>query len=249
MFVCDELIYIQMQKTGCTHVARMLGKLFDGENTARKHNTATTEQLNSGRYFISSIRNPWDWYLSLWTFGVQGRGGFMNRLTRLTEDSVRWKSVYSNSANIDSFRKWLKMIHDPANSCYLGEGYGDTTITRLCGFMTYRYLYLSSRNINKVRVNEEISSFEELFQFDNENCYIDYFVRQEALEETLCKAIEQVRTLTQKERKLIFESEKTNTSVRTLSISDYYDKESIDLIQFRDRLIIEKFNYSPPSLT
>jgi hypothetical protein len=81
MYKTDELIYIQIQKTGCSHIAELLSKLFDGKQIG-KHNAATQHDLNSGRHVISSIRNPWDWYLSLWSFGVQGNGGFRNRVTR-----------------------------------------------------------------------------------------------------------------------------------------------------------------------
>ena len=247
MFISNDLIYIQMQKTGCTHIASLLGKIFDGEQIG-KHSAATFEQLNSGRYFISSIRNPWDWYLSLWTFGVQGRGGVMHRLTKSSKNTSIWCSVYENNENIESFRKWLKMIHDPCNSIYLGEGYGETEITKLCGFMTYRHLYLCSRDIDKLRKNRLITNFDQLNQFDHENGYIDYFIRQEDLEGTFYKAIEGLRTLTEKEKKLISESERTNTSIRKFSIEDYYDNESIELIANRDKLIVEKFNYLPPNL-
>jgi hypothetical protein len=269
MFKCDELIYIQMHKTGCSHVASLLSKLFDGEMIG-KHNAAAPEHIQSTPYFISSIRNPWDWYISLWTFGVQGNGTLMHHLTKrvlpkpsisllksprnsyqtyvneLTKDVNTWRSVYDRSDNVESFRRWLRLLHDHNNSRYLGEGYGDTTIPKLCGFMTYRYLYLCCRNPEKLQEPRLISTLDDLVQFERDNCYIDYFIRQEALENTLCEAVEKVRPLTIKERELIFKSPKTNTSQRTLSSADYYDQESIDLIGNRDRLLIEKFDYRPP---
>lgn len=51
MFKCDELIYIQMHKTGCTHIASLLSMLFNGEIIG-KHNTATSEQLKSTQFFF-----------------------------------------------------------------------------------------------------------------------------------------------------------------------------------------------------
>ncbi|HFD31101.1 MAG TPA: hypothetical protein ENJ28_00100 [Gammaproteobacteria bacterium] len=270
MFQCDQLIYIQMQKTGCTHIASILSKLFDGKKIG-KHNAATPEQLASNRYFISSIRNPWDWYLSLWTFGVQGNGGLRYRLTNrdlrgciksiiknqnrsyhalfleLTKDTNVWRSVYDRSDNIESFRRWLRLMNDPKNSHFLGEGYGDTAITDLCGFMTYRYLYLCCRNVEKMKEPGLVLDFKDIVQFDADNCYIDFFIKQESLEDDLCKAIEKVRPLTQNERDLIFGKGKKNTSKRSLLISDYYDKESIELIRSRDRLLIDKFDYSFPN--
>ena len=81
MFKSDHIIYIQMQKTGCTHIASLLSSLFNGEQIG-KHNAAPADDITQkDKFFLSSIRNPWDWYLSLWTYGIQGSGGLRNRLT------------------------------------------------------------------------------------------------------------------------------------------------------------------------
>ena len=80
MFISDKLVYIQLQKTGCTHIAKLLADLFKGKQI-RKHGCATPDQIKEHDYFVSSIRNPWDWYLSLWTFGAQGRGSLRRNLT------------------------------------------------------------------------------------------------------------------------------------------------------------------------
>src|SRR5271154_7244887 len=190
MFQCDQLIYIQMPKTGCTHIAALLSELFDGRQIG-KHNAATEDQIASNEYFVSSIRNPWDWYLSLWTFGVQGNGAFMHRLTKrhfshciksaikhlkrasvslfheLEKDVKSWRNVYDRSHNVESFRKWLKLMHNSSNSHFLGEGYGDTVIADFCGFMTYRYLYLCCRNLVELNDLKIIASYADLVQFEN----------------------------------------------------------------------------------
>lgn len=261
-----------MQKTGCTHIASLLSNLFNGEQTG-KHNAATQAQIMSNKYFISSIRNPWDWYLSLWTYGVQGDGGLMKRLTKsnrlqslkstirnpkknysnlfheLLKNVTAWRNVYDESDNVKSFRKWLKLIHDPSNSYFMGEGYGDTAITGFCGFMTYRYLYLCCQNVSELRNSGLISNHSDLVQYEKNNCYIDFFIRQESLEDDLYEAAERVRPLLQVEKDLIYGVKKINASKRSLLISDYYDNESIKLIYNRDKLLIDKFDYSPPQIT
>ena len=272
MFQCDQLIYIQMQKTGCTHIASLLSSLFNGEQIG-KHNAATADQITSNRYFISSIRNPWDWYLSLWTFGVQGNGALMHRLTEnrrlfrslksvirnpirmypcllheLSRDANLWRDVYDRSDNVESFRKWLNLMHSPKNSIFLGEKYGDTAVTNFCGFMTYRYLYLCCQNVRELYKFGSISNYTDLVEFEKSNCYIDFFIRQESLESDLCEAVEKVRPLKQKEKEFIYGAKKANTSKRSLLISDYYDNKSIEIIRSRDRLLIDKFNYSPPQI-
>jgi len=272
MFITDQLIYIQLPKTGCNHITLLLSKVFDGEK-ARKHSAASDDQINSDTYFLSSIRNPWDWYLSLWTFGVQGGGVLRNRLTNrnyraalkssslrnplkvhsallheTTKDVSLWRDVYDDCRNVESFRKWLKLIHTPNNARLLGEGYGRSAITGFCGFISYRYLRLCCSEPGKLNDPRFISNYTDLVQFEKKACYIDFFIRQDSLEDNFCKVVEKIRPLTQEEKDEIYGLKKTNTSKRPLAISDYYDKESIDLIRSRDRLLIEKFDYAPPKI-
>lgn len=269
MFQCDQLTYIQMQKTGCTHIAALLADLFDGEQVG-KHNAATPDQIRRGGYFLSSIRNPWDWYLSLWSFGVQGEGGLRERLTQrrfptpgtlaarhpmryarrvreeLSKDTALWRATYDHAENIQSFRRWLKEIHDPSNSRHLGEGYGDTVLPALCGFMTHRYLRLCCQNSKDLQTPSRLSGHVDLVRFEQDNCYIDFFIRQESLEESLIAGVEKVRALTEEEKRKIYAARKTNTSRRSFSVTDYYDEASTELVAQRDRLIIGKFGYSAP---
>lgn len=269
MFKSDKFIYVHMKKTAGTHITKLLSQLFEGEMVGTiKHNVATSEHLKSTPYFIGSIRNPWDWYLSLWTFGVAGRGELHYRLTKLelsfmwhtvlknryaglrylfdkviSEVKKTWHDVYRRSDDIASFRRWLKLIHDPATSRLLADGYGGPG--RHIGLMTYYYLVTYCR-YGRPKKPLDLGDFEQLRRFDEDACYIDSFIRQEALEESLCAACEPIRTLSPAEKSLVFKAEKTNTSFRSCRIRDYYDQASIDIIQNRDRLIVEKFNYSPP---
>jgi len=260
-----------MQKTGCTHIASLLSNLFDGDQL-EKHSAATQDQIASNKYFISSIRNPWDWYLSLWTFGVQGKGGLMQRATKrnylrslkltirnpirnysslfheLSKDITLWREVYDRSDNVESFRKWLKLVHNSNNSHIMSGRYRFTAITDLCGFMTLRYLRLCCRNVRELDNPRLISNYTDLVQFDKNNCFVGFFIRQESLEDDLCEAVEKGRPLTQEEKELIYGAKKINISKRSFLISDYYDEESIELIRNRDRLLIDKFDYSPPQI-
>jgi hypothetical protein len=269
VFRSEELIYIQLQKTASTHIASLLTRLFDGEMIG-KHNAATARQIEAAPRFIASIRNPWSWYLSLWTSGVEGRGALAHRLTRrdfriplkrarenprrtfgacvdeLTKDINMWRAAYDTRDVKRSFRSWLRLIHDPGNSRYLGEGYGDTAIGEHWGFMTHRYLRLCCRGYHEMTTPDAMSSFAALNRFDEKSCYIDRFIRQETLEEALCETIDDIRPLTASERRMIMRAGKTNTSRTVLQAAEMYDDASVDLIRRRDRLIVEKFGYAPP---
>lgn len=248
-----------MQKTASSHIVFLFSHFCDGERN-KKHNRASTELIKSHKYFISSIRNPWDWYLSLWTFGVKGGGGFRSRLLKgptlrrmlknpslahylkLKKNAALCREIYSDDQNVESFRTWLKLIHDPDNSDILKQGY--SAIANFCGLMSFRYINLCCKNMDTLEHLSSISNLEELTQFDQNQCYIDFFIRQESLEDDFCTAIEKILTLSSEDKEFIYNAKKTNTSKRSLTIEDYYDAECIELVQSRDRFLIDKFNYS-----
>jgi len=47
----------------------------------------------------------------------------------------------------------------------------------------------------------------------------------------------------------IKEMQRTNPSSRRKDFSFYYDEETVELIQKRDRLIAEGYGYSPPEIS
>jgi hypothetical protein len=94
---------------------------------------------------------------------------------------------------------------------------------------------------------KRIDPLENLRNFDKQNCYIGFFIRQEPLEDDFCKAVEKIRPLSSEEKESVYSAKKTNTSKRSLQITDYYDQESIDLLQQNEQFIIAKFNDSPPT--
>lgn len=258
MFECDQFIYVRMQKTASRFILELLKQLFTGQ-TIGTHCCATTQQIERTPYFISSIRNPWDWYLSLWLFGVSGRGGLRQKLTKLQwrssfknpytslKDRAEWRRLYRSSNDIHAFRKWLALLCDPQNAHNLGEGY--SPISHWVGFMTYRYLLLCCRfnAITKATLND-LNDFTALKKLEKQTCYIDYFIRQENLEQTFFQALEPVRSLSAEEVNLVKNAPRMNVSTRLFSLDDYYDQPSLDLIFNRDRLLVEKFNYLPPTL-
>ena len=268
MYQSDHLTFIHMQKTGGSHIVNLLKNILPGVEIGR-HNAATAAQIRKFPFFVSSIRNPWDWYVSLWAYGVQGKGAFANRLTNrnllypvksalrnpqdcitsfreeLSKDVNTWREAYRDSDDVLAFRKWLKMIHNPKNSFLLGEGYGSSSITQWCGLMTYRYLNMCCINTQELSDPDFINDIDNLADFDHHNNYVNFFIRQENLEQGLCEAISRVRPLTSAEQDLIFAKQRTNASKRNRSVAEYYDDETIDLVLQRDRLLVEKFEYAP----
>lgn len=92
MLISDKLVFVELQKTGSTHIKTLLRDLVGGKNDG-KHNTPPDDLLASGKQFIGSIRDPWAWYVSLWTYGCQQKGELFQRLT----NEKKWERVLAKA--------------------------------------------------------------------------------------------------------------------------------------------------------
>jgi len=81
MIVTDKLVFLQLQKTASTHIGRLLEQEFAGSERFGKHRPLPRTFDPGSRLIVGSVRDPWDWYVSLWTFGCGRRGGPYDRST------------------------------------------------------------------------------------------------------------------------------------------------------------------------
>ncbi|MEK8030660.1 hypothetical protein AACH06_07455 [Ideonella sp. DXS29W] len=80
MLIADKLVFIEFRNTGASHVEKLLQKIFGGE-VDNKHKAPGEDVLSSGRVVLGSVRDPWGWYLSLWSAGCAKQGDLYQRLT------------------------------------------------------------------------------------------------------------------------------------------------------------------------
>jgi len=266
MFISNELVFIELHKTGCTHIGKLLTEFLDGVQQG-KHNAPGPALLNSGRFFLGSIRNPWDLYVSLWAYGCGKKGLVYNLTTRpLTPDEQsaalpsiflnahsapnnrptrkpeEWKRCYDDVSSVSAFRDWLHMMNDESYWYDFGEGYSSSPIARFAGLLTYRYLTLFCRH-----VPSKISSIADIKAYEEKNCYINSFIRTEYLEDDFIAALKACNIqLTESQKHSIYSSKKTNTSFLRNETTYFYDDETLKLVHERERLIIDKFSHIEP---
>jgi len=70
MYVTSKFVFLEIPKTGSTYIDQIMIDMLDGQKIG-KHNYPSDELLNSDRLFVGSIRNPFDWYVSLWAYGCK----------------------------------------------------------------------------------------------------------------------------------------------------------------------------------
>jgi hypothetical protein len=189
--------------------------------------------LHSDRLIAGSVRNPWDWYVSVWAYGCDGEGVLYNRLTgsrkvlgygyrqsfltglsnclhELCRLRRPWRETYTDSSSPVLFRRWLTALLDPERSRGLGENYSRSQLSGFAGFYTYRYCYLFHRPLDHL--------------------YDGTIHNRETNREKIIKL------------------NRTNPSSRNKEFSFYYNRETSDLVERRDALIVEKYGYSPPEV-
>jgi hypothetical protein len=266
MYLAEKFVFVELHKTGCTHIVRLLQETTTGE-VIGKHNAPSQKILGSSRTFIGSIRNPWEWYVSLWAYGCDKKGGVYHQVTKkntlsrvgynwltdplysifllrnnISKNPDAWLECYSRPDDPNSFRKWLYMLHDRKHWHDVGEGYGKYAMSHSAGLLTYRYLKLFCKN-DFIKIRE----LDDLQTFEKNNCYIDYFIHNENLEHDFFAALSLAGlNLPEEQKSRVHSISKTNTSSKKHAAAYYYDKETIKLVSDREQLIINKFGYKPP---
>ena len=78
MILTPKAVFLELHKTGGTHIGRLMQEFLGGEREG-KHNRLPLDY--SHRYVFGSVRNPWDWYVSLWGYGCLNRGSVYRQTT------------------------------------------------------------------------------------------------------------------------------------------------------------------------
>lgn len=259
MVVTDRFVFIEFPRTGSTHVKLLLRRLFECRSIGM-HEPATPEVLASHSAFMGSIRNPWDWYVSLWTFGCGGVGAIYERATRakstiqngpwsgLVFDPAPWRAAYADrdALDINGFRSWLHLLCAPSQSrLAFPQGFGCSDLHRHAGLYTYMFTRLFCTNSQTLHRPGALPDRGSVDSFIRSSCYITHMVHTESLSPDLETALTDMgMDLTESQRRTIHTAPRLNRSHRSLPIAAYYDDACLQLVAERDALLIKRFGYS-----
>jgi hypothetical protein len=264
MIIGDNYIYLELQKSGCTHIRHLLTEVVGDGCDGDKHNVLRHKPRD--KYVLGSVRNPWAWYVSLWAFGCNNDHGAVKRrlaypssmslgellpgrLRRRLWDGGRseankWRALYQDAGDRDAFREWLNRIHDPKLSPDLRQGYDLHAVRRFLGFFSYRYCKLHLAGFNTWRGRTILRSYALLQRWADHADLVDFMVRNEYLCEDLIAALDNIgQGLSDSMRDRIRSAAPSNTSDHK-DWRWYYDDQTRDLVARRDRFIIERHGYT-----
>lgn len=268
MIESERLVYLQLRKTGCTYIETILQQLIPCKKIG-KHNALPPNYPLQNKIIAISIRNPWDWYVSLWAFGcthpnsylvskvskrkLTGHGikdsvifGFLSILNEISKPIKTWQKVYSDHTNPVLFKEWLLLVLSQSRKYDLGLSYGFNSLSSFVGYLTFQYLQLGIRDFKKT-YKTEIIDFDSLRELDRKQNIINAVIRMESINDDLIQTLSLAGyTLNNDQLDLINSYDRVNKSSRERHLSFYYDNELIDIVQERERFFIEKYGYSPP---
>lgn len=266
MFTSDQLIFLHLQKAAGSAIVKVLDDRLDG-TVIGGHTQLLTSP--NGRIVLGAIRDPQDWYASLWSYGCSRRGTVYDRLVRGRLDALQqvvrqaamhpstWKDaakqvvrdtrrkpdyfrdLYDSRDDPQRFRQWLAAISGSAGRDYLSTEYAGLAMRRVAGFMTFRVLRLFCDYQAWNRYKRALTTHAQIDAFLDEYLLIDRMIRVEYLNTDLAEILFEVGALESGET---LEVARLNTSSR-LSTDILYDAASRAIIVEREGVLLRRFGY------
>jgi hypothetical protein len=268
MFLTKNFCYLEMMRSGSTHIHKLFKKYVDEGKQIGHHGPASREIINSDRVFVGSIRNPWSWYLSVWSFGCENGGHLHYRLTqkKIYFDQLglnikpqlflfvflqqffkplqKWRTLFSDSDNKENFREFLKLLLSNKRIYDVGDGYAFSPINTYAGLMTYYYFFLHTDHKNLI-FTKHVNTYEKLQIFDKKYNLLKFVIKNENLEQDFFNFLKKMNIeVSENEKNKVLLADKTSVSQKKNNLDYYYDKETMKLVLEKERFLIEKYNYN-----
>lgn len=179
MIEFDTLCYLQNHKTGCTFVETFLRRFCRQPVRAyRKH--AAWLRRDPGKFYFLNVREPLDAYLSLFNYGLDGKGEVFERL-----HARGHAPLYSQG--MQGFAAWLRFVLDPAHAelVYPRES---LALAGLVGLQSTRFLRLASPGFEQSA--HSMTSRSHITDYLRQMGVVDEVIRFESMIENLTALIE-----------------------------------------------------------
>jgi hypothetical protein len=234
MIEYENFIYLDVYKTGSTHVVDLLKRVTAGRAITRsRHSPLRRGLLNfgkPGKFTFATVRNPWDWYVSMWAYGHTTENPLYQHILEAFGPE-RHSALYNTGNPAASFSEWLRSIHDPAFLAVALKKFRlpHTGLTPFMGFFR---------------------SMDGAIAFQKRWAMYDGVLKTETLDDDLRRLAETHGPALGFRPNAVaiidrMAANHKNISNRTLaSYRDYYSDELRDLVARRDRLVIDLFGYS-----
>jgi hypothetical protein len=247
MLHVGNIVYLDLHKTGSSTLARFFKREIEGETHAwSKHKAAQDVVKQPGDLWVMSVRNPFDYYVSLWAYGRKSQRG----LYRAVDPSMRG-ALYGN-VEPTTFQRWMLDTFEARALAVDGTGQPLNHIGRHVlyakrlgiGLLSIRYLMLATASPEMPFPESVMSKDTDFNSFLEEHNRVDRFIRLEYLHSDL-EAVLADPMVQAKEGAM--DRLKRDTPINPSShgsAEDYYSEHTRRLVTERDSMIVER-HYAP----
>lgn len=176
-------VYLDVEKTGSAFITQLLRRYCSEPEVRREHHQPMEAGCDRSKFYFISTRDPMESYLSLYSYGCDGKGKLLGQLGRRDKDKF-----YTGDAT--GFNDWLAFVLNGKNAHFLGDDYGeiaDGNIARKLGLMSYRYLRLAIPGPDALL--KSVKRSPQIFQIHAANKLPNFAVRHESFCDDLCALV------------------------------------------------------------
>ncbi|MGV3550375.1 hypothetical protein [Rhizobium sp.] len=255
MIEYEKFIYLDVYKTGSTHISFLLKKIVEGKPVRQNRHAPLTKARpftwKGGKLVFATVRNPWDWYVSMWAYGHTVENPLYEHIKQ-GFGQEKLNELYEMDNPTVAFPKWLRAMHDPEflGRALKGHRLPSSGLMPFMGFYTYRFMRVTMPYPELFLRRPFINSMDGAIAAHRKWKMYDVLMRSETLDQEFADFVRQHGTalgFVDRAASIVDKhSEKhKNVSKRTLqTYRDYYTDELRDLVATRDRFFIDLFGYT-----
>lgn len=179
MLEFEDIVYLDVQKTGSTYIRKFLQRFArTPEISGVKHKAVV--HYDEKKLYIISCRDPLRQYLSLYAYGCQGLGTF-----RFKKEKVGIDHLYDGT--IAGFTGWLELIVPASTGRKYMTGLNRHRLLELFGVQTLRFLRLALPSYREVF--ETIERKSDVKDRLKSQGLMDFLIKQETLTTDLARLV------------------------------------------------------------
>ena len=227
MIEFENVIYLDTQKTGSNQIREVLRSVLDEDVLYEKEHAPRA--ADSNKTVVISLRDPFWYYFSLWTYGLDGKGGIHREISRLKLEPYLYEKLEK-----DSFARWLRyvlIVAAPLRS------------SLNIGLLTHRYCMQALLKGRSALRGERYETLGAFYDYFDENKKYDFLVQTQSLTDDLRKAISCMKGVKLKpDWQSVFEeasvTKRNPSSLNTNIYNDFYDDALEALVVEKDALAL-----------
>ena len=264
MIIGKNFFITEMPKTGTTFL-RSYFKQYKEVELTNHHETLNQNKrynLLKFRNKIGIIRNPYDWYLSMWKWSCKNKRGSpiysdltsvrlkLKRLriskrlieyikVQIVKDRNSLKKLFLDVNSKKNFNKFLDIMLSFKNRYLIGSEYSFVPHRNL-GYMTYIFFCqnLLRSDYNIMYLSKY--SLSKILDHNNKKLYTNIFFKTENLNKSLKYFLKKNKIKVKKFNNL--EDNSTSKNFRS-NYKYFFSKKNILLIEKKEDFIFQKFKY------